>query len=208
NLVFAAEKLDVFIRINLTQDDEAEFDQLYSGIIERDLHKSLKAVNIAHVFVPECSRTDVDLESLHYQTYVEIERRERAKAKALGVPMKAFFPFTRVEGCTATCKSSTSIGPDGLLYKCVEDVGLADRAYGTVFDGSDVKLDNLFPWLKYDWFKYEMCKECLILPTCAGGCAHKRLFQSDELQNENFCYWHLRGDLENKLREYALDNIH
>jgi sulfatase maturation enzyme AslB (radical SAM superfamily) len=50
-----------------------------------------------------------------------------------------------------------------------------------------------------------MCRECRVLPQCAGGCAHKRLFQSDGLHDEDFCYWHLRGDLENRIREVALN---
>lgn len=205
NISVAAEKLGVYIRINLTQDDETEFDQLYKGLIRRNLHKRLKSINIAHVFIPEYDRSGCYLSGFPHQSYVEVERRERAKAKALGIHMKTFLPSNSISGCTATCESSMSIGPDGLLYKCVEDVGLVERAYGSVFREKEVKFRNLLPWLTYDWFKYEMCKECPVLPQCAGGCPHKRLFQSHSLKDEDFCYWNIRGDLENRIREVALN---
>jgi uncharacterized protein len=207
NLSLATEKLGVYIRINLTQDDETEFDQLYQGLIQRNLHRRLNSINIAHVFAPEHGRIGSYPSGLPHESYVEVERRERVKAKALGIPMKTFLPSYSISGCAATCESSMSIGPDGLLYKCVEDVGLIERAYASVFREKEVKLKNLLPWLTYDWFKYEMCKECAVLPQCAGGCAHKRLFQSDKLRDEDFCYWNIRGDLENRIRELALSNL-
>jgi uncharacterized protein len=200
----AADKLKVFVRINLTQDDEIEFDQLYQGLIRRNLQKRLKSINIAHVFVPENGRSGCSLSRFPYQSYVEVERRERTKAKVLGIPMSTYLPSATLSTCAATCDSSMSIGPDGLLYKCVEDVGWVERAYGSVFREKDLMFKNLLPWLTYDWFQYEMCRECPVLPQCAGGCAHKRLYQAHSLKDEDFCYWNIRGDLENRIREVAL----
>ncbi len=73
-------------------------------------------------------------------------------------------------GRNATCESTASIGPDGLLYKCVEVIGLPARAYGSVFLPGHVKLANLLPWLTYDWFGHAQCRDCVLLPQCAGGC--------------------------------------
>jgi radical SAM protein with 4Fe4S-binding SPASM domain len=103
--------------------------------------------------------------------------------------------------------TSAAIGPDGLVYKCVEDLGQPERAYASVFHADRVKLGNLVPWLSYDWFQDATCRQCPVLLQCAGGCPHKRLFQSDTCHGEDFCYWHVRGDLENRIREQTIANL-
>jgi len=202
----AAEKLEMHLRINLSRDDEKEFDELYDGLIRRNLHNMLKSIHIGHISVPENGWEGCAVDRVPSRLYLKVINRETVKAKALGLPLMQFHSLvdSTPNACSATCESSKVIGPDGLLYKCVDDAGLVERAYGSVFLEKPVKPDNLLPWLTYDWFKYDRCKECPVLPQCAGGCAHKRLFQSDSLKEEDFCYWHIRGDLENRIREYAI----
>ncbi len=209
NLSIAAEKLRIHVRINLTQDNEKEFDQLYDGLIRRNLHKRIQSINIANVFEPECARDGCVIQHIPPQPYLEILRRETAKAKALGLAFMTFVPLTKASnaGCAATCYSSATIGPEGELYKCVEDLGLVERAYGSIFLKYPIIFSNLIPWLNYDWFQYDMCKKCPVLPQCAGGCAHKRRFQSGKLKDDDHCYWFIRGNLENRIREFALKSI-
>ncbi len=208
NISIAAEKLRIHIRINLTQDNEKEFDQLYDGFIRRNLQKRLKSINIANVFEPECARNGCVIKPIPPKEYLKILRRETAKAKALGLAFMTFIPLTKASngGCAATCDSSATIGPCGELYKCVEDLGLVERAYGSIFLKRPVNFNNLIPWLDYDWFKFDMCKKCPVLPQCAGGCAHKRRFQSGKLKDDDYCYWFIRGNLENRVRELALNS--
>jgi sulfatase maturation enzyme AslB (radical SAM superfamily) len=73
-----------------------------------------------------------------------------------------------------------------------------------VFLEGRVKESNLIPWLAYDWFKHAMCKDCRVLPQCAGGCPHRRMYQSASLKNEDFCYWDVRGELEQRIRDHVL----
>ncbi|MBI5394969.1 MAG: SPASM domain-containing protein [Verrucomicrobia bacterium] len=206
NLCLAAGKLKVHLRINLSKDNEAEFDRLYRGLIRRKLHKTLDMVmGIAHVFAPERGRLGCTVCPVGHQSYVHVLAREHAKAAALGLPLRESLVSSPGGGCSATRESAVVIGPDGLLYKCVEDVGLANRAYGSVFLEDFVKPGNLLPWLTYDWFQHAMCKGCPVLPQCAGGCPHRRLFQSGSLKDEDFCYWDMRGDLEDRIRKHALE---
>ena len=206
NIAVAAEKLKICIRINCTRDDEGEFADLYDGMLRRGLHKSVQFMNIANVFEPECARDCYVDKHIPQQSYLEILRRESARAKAMGLPFMGFVPLTKASngGCAATRDSCATIGPDGLLYKCVEDLGLADRAYGSIFLKRPTQFKNLIPWLNYDWFQYDMCKKFPVLPQCAGGCAHKRRFQSGKLRDDDHCYWFIRGNLENRVRELAL----
>lgn len=208
NVSIAAEKFKIYIRINLTQDNESEFIRLYDGFIRRKLHRRLRSIGIANVSEPECARDGCGTRHIPQQSYLKILRRETARAKALGLPFMAFIPLTKASngGCAATGNSSATIGPDGLLYKCVVDLGLVDRAYGSIFLKRPVKFNNLIPWLNYDGFQYDMCKKCPVLPQCGGGCPHKRLFQSGKLKDDDHCYWSIRGNLENRIREFALKN--
>jgi uncharacterized protein len=203
NLEAIAGSVDVDMRINLSGDHEREFDQLYQSLIRRGLHKTLKVILIAHVFAPECGRSLCSISPVESEDYTHILAREHAKAEALGIPVKRFYMPGPSSCCAGTRAASVAIGPDGLVYKCVEDVGLPDRAYGSVFLDGYVKQRNLLPWLTYDWFQHAMCQNCPVLPQCAGGCAHKRLFESDRLQEKDFCYWNVRGDLEDRIRDYV-----
>jgi radical SAM protein with 4Fe4S-binding SPASM domain len=138
-----------------------------------------------------------------YQDYVRIADRERAKTKALGLPVETI-SFLRHSPCMATRLSPAAIDPDGLTYKCPQDLGLKERAFGSVFDDR-VRLSNLLPWLAFDWMQDQRCRRCPVLPQCGGGCPHKRLFQSKSLSPDEFCFWFLRGDLKHRVREYVMD---
>jgi len=200
-----SEKLKVNLRINLVEDDEAEFDNLYSSLLERDLHNKLNSIGIMEVRAAECGRSECNFSNPSHSMYVNATRRERLKAKSLGIPI-AHYGFVSPGACNATRESFFAIDPNGLIYKCEHDLGITERAYGSVFLPY-LKMENLLPWLKYDWFNYEMCKACLVLPQCAGGCPHMRIFQSNGLSDQDFCYWRLRDDLKNRIYEYAIRKI-
>jgi uncharacterized protein len=195
--------MNVNLRVNVCRDDAAEFDALYEALLHRRLQKRLRSIEFANVLKPECGGGCVTTGLLRSGAYVQVLQRERAKAGALGFssPPLSLRPAS---ACMATAISGVTIGPDGLLYKCCEDMGLTDRAFGSVFH-PDIKLSNFLPWLTYDWFRHKQCRNCPVLPQCAGGCPHKRLYQAHALKRDGFCFWFMRGDLENRIREYAMN---
>jgi uncharacterized protein len=196
-----AAALDVTIRVNLSRDDEAEFDALYQALRRRGLQKRLRMIYYADVRHPECGCSR-SLSFLSRDQYLRIVARERAKAARVGLPADTFH-FDTPFCCIATRISGVVIGPDGSLYKCPEDIGLSERAYGSVW-GADVKLSNWVPWMTHDGFQYEQCRNCSMLPQCAGGCPHRRLFQAQELRDEEFCDWSRCGNLEDRIRQHAM----
>lgn len=200
----AAGQANVEVRVNISRDRETEFDALYEGLLRRGLQKKLKALVFSKVTRQECGPALSRRGFLQARDYVRLTARERAKAASLGLPMETL-SLRPPSACTSTRRTGMVIGPDGLLYKCPVDLGIRDRAYGSVFE-SDVKLGNVLPWLAYDWFQHEECRRCPVLPQCAGGCPHRRLLQAHYLTREEFCHWYLRGDLVNRVREYALMN--
>ena len=204
NLAATAQKLRIHVRINLSRDDEQEWEDLFAGLVRRDLHKTLKSVNIANVFDPEQGRAGCMGSSVSNQAYIEVLKRQRQRAREVGLPMHTYLSWKTTSGCIATRESSAAIAPDGLLYKCNEDVGWAERAYGSVFLKTKVNMNNLLPWVTYDWFQHQECQNCPVLPQCGGGCPHRRLFQGEKLDKDDYCYWFLRGDLEGRIFERAM----
>jgi len=204
NLALAARKLPAYLRINVSSDDEAEFDRLYDDLVRRRLHASLKSIYFAYVFGPECGSLGCRFPASEYPSYVRTVIRERRKARALGLPVNV---SCRLEplGCVATSRSHEVIGPDGLLYKCPEDIGLPERAYGSVSAGAAVKLSSWIPWLTYDWLGDGKCARCPALAGCGGGCPHRRMFQPGQFENIHYCQGYLQ-DLEDRLRLCAEDS--
>jgi uncharacterized protein len=199
----ASEFLTIGIKINVSEDIEPEFDAIYKGITERDLHQRMSHLRIQRVKKPECGFSESACRTCQPRTFVNCAAREYRKAADLGIPVKDPISTTAISGCGATRLKYTVIGPDGWLYKCDSNAGLRDRAYGTIFDSHVKDMSNLVPWLSYDWFKYEECRECVVLPQCAGGCPSERLY-SPTLASEEYCWWQIRGGLELRIKEYVV----
>jgi len=202
NLVYASERMNVQLRINLTRDDESEWAELFDGIVKRGGQGRIQ-VYIANVFQPEHARADGVGSRVGHLDYVDLLVRQRARAKEMGLKTDGPVASACGTGCAATNAAALTIDPDGLLYKCPDDAGRPQRAYGSVYLEPVMRPDNFLPWVNYDWFAHQGCNDCPMLPQCAGGCAHRRRFQPD-LPNEDHCYWFLRGDLEARVRDTAL----
>jgi len=205
NLAFAAPRIPVHLRINLVRDDEAEFDALYAQLLRRKLDRRLAEIYFAYVFKPECSQHGCGFSAMAYPDYTRAVMRERRKARALGLPINVSCQPAPV-GCIATKRFHLVIGPDGSLYKCPQDIGFPERAYGSVWAGSPVKVANLVPWLMYDWFQYPRCKACPLLPGCGGGCPHQHRYQPEQTDNRHYCDWY-RQELTVRIRQYVRDKL-
>gem|GEM_PF-3514775 len=199
NLVYAAERIPVQIRINLSKDDEQEWERLFADMVRRGLQKTLASIFIAHVYEPEMARRAGVGSPESHATYVHVMKRQYDRGKALGLPLSHAVASSCGSGCAATSSTAVTIDPEGLIYKCPDDAGRPDRAFSSVFTEGVLKPENLLRWLTYDWFQHDACQQCTMMPQCAGGCPHQRLFQPGR-PNDTYCYWQLRGDLEGKVR--------
>ena len=92
-----------------------------------------------------------------------------------GVPFSRKFslPKFRPSYCTATQSGGFVIDPEGLVYKCWNDIGIHDYSIGDIYGLSENGLVEEFSrsaWGRYSHMDYEVCRECRLLPVCAGGC--------------------------------------
>lgn len=72
--------------------------------------------------------------------------------------------------CRAEREASAIIGPDGLIYKCLNDVGNPDMHIATISDDDEVNPQVAALYLGRDPFTEPECSACAYLPQCYGGC--------------------------------------
>ena len=123
----AAGHLKVKLRINVGQDTEAAFDALYDSLVARGLHRTLDGVQLAAVLSAECDAEGCAGPHVEERASAAAMTRERAKMRSLGLPVRAPVP-TSSEPCGATCVDQMLIDPRGFVYKCLNDLGIPDRA--------------------------------------------------------------------------------
>jgi uncharacterized protein len=82
--------------------------------------------------------------------------------------------------CGAVRPRGLVVLPNGDIHKCWHSAGVKERRVGTVFDLESLNHNALLKeWLMWNPFQDSRCKECKILPNCAGGCAYKFLYPDD-----------------------------
>lgn len=208
NLQRAVEHFEIAIRLNISRDDEAEFDAFHRALREYGLAGRV-FVGLANVFIPETRNGCVQCSSLAFDDYQAGRSREWKKLRAMGVAVGD--SLGRISGgCGGVNPASISIDPQGLVYKCVEDAGWSDRAHHSVHPGVPRRPDRELPWLRHNPFANGVCRDCQVLPLCGGGCPHRRIFGGEYLQgktaggDKRFCAWSLIANLEERIRERAL----
>lgn len=80
--------------------------------------------------------------------------------------------------CGADTDNGFVVGPNGLLFKCWEELGLSgERSVGSIFtdEAQPHQRTNLDRYRSWDPFDKPGCVACEILPICMGGCPLKGL---------------------------------
>jgi uncharacterized protein len=75
--------------------------------------------------------------------------------------------------CSAVCRQSVIVEPDGTLKKCYLDVGSEHGCVGTLDESMTTDNPNLSSWLTYDPFSIPECESCEVFGICFGGCPWK-----------------------------------
>jgi len=206
----AAERLSTTLRVVIGRDNPREFDDLYRALTARGLgREKLGAIFFGWLGAIDCGDAGCGVRTMSPRAHLQVLTRECAKAAAAGFHAPAFL-FHVPSACGATCLHQEVIDIDGLLYKCAADAGRAELSFGSVADRGAPNSDNIVPWLTYDWFQDERCRECPILPQCSGGCPHRRLRAAGSgagrPDEDAFCLWELRHNLEDFVRSAALES--
>ncbi|MDJ0757052.1 MAG: TIGR04463 family radical SAM/SPASM RiPP maturase [Ardenticatenaceae bacterium] len=116
------------------------------------------------------SITDVTMGKAHYGK-LEAELYLHAYEAGLsGLPYPPRFRGT----CSAVRPKGFVIVPNGDLHKCWDTVSWPEQRVGTIFNLDALNSDErVLRWLRWTPFKNDTCRNCKILPVCAGSCAYK-----------------------------------
>lgn len=98
----------------------------------------------------------------------------------------AIFPFPpRFMGlCGAMRPKSLVITPSGDLHKCWDTVTYSHQRVGRIDDIAGLNSNPINAlWNNWSPFQNTSCRNCKILPSCAGACAYK-FIHSDETRGE------------------------
>jgi uncharacterized protein len=115
--------------------------------------------------------------------------------------------YPEVQGsgiCGAICENAYSVAPNGLLFKCWEQLSLDPKnSVGDLFSTEPDKdqSHNLYRYRSWDPFQLSACRECDILPLCLGGCPVRGM--EDEKAEKGTCSswrYNLKEMLELKSR--------
>ena len=173
NIEHAKENLPcpISIRINVDKENISEIDEVLNILTERGLDDCTTAYlgmveNSNSTYqekscfcVEEFSMADYEFR-LHHGTEQQV----------------LSYPDLVYSVCSAECLSGLVVDSDGLLYKCWDDIGIADRSIGKITEDGATHNQILLDYMLYDPTKDDECKECKYLPICMGGCPHRRQY--------------------------------
>lgn len=113
------------------------------------------------------------------------------------VPISNIYPYPKMNYCGADKINGLVIDPNGDVYKCWSDIGIADRRVGNIKDNDKIENQQLYcDYLLYDPTTDKNCSKCNVLPLCLGGCPHRRITQIEVCES-------IKYNLENYIKEYS-----
>lgn len=174
-------RLAISIRVNIDERNAKDIHGLLDYLAELGFGKETPNLNV--YFAPVEATTEgchnVEEVTMQKSRYGQLETELYAHAFALGLAPLPFPP--RFHGnCGAVRPSSVVILPTGDLHKCWDTVSWPDKKVGTIFNLPAIVENELMQkWLRWTPFENATCKNCKILPNCAGSCAYKFIHAAD-----------------------------
>lgn len=172
NITYIAENIPsiaISVRVNIDRNNPDSFLHIYN-----ELGHKYKTVYVHPAFVQDvqgdgsCDSAMSMNEMYYYSTDLY---------NKTGLNFNRFYFTDGRRECAVRKSNAFVIGPEGELYKCWNDVGKQERIYGNITNGGTITNESvLYNYLiGADQFNDSECLNCVLLPTCAGGCPYTRL---------------------------------
>lgn len=192
NLFSIYPEISIGFRVNVDKSNQEEYPKIHDYLKNRygQYKINIHPGYVTDEFSKESNNCCFEMDEANMFVLNQYDSHE--------IPI-ALYPRSSFGECSARHITSFVIGPEGELYKCWNDIGIKDKAVGTL---RDVSLSNSL-LLKYllenDPLSDISCKDCFCFPICEGGCPYKRIYQQD--RQEDYCKAK-RGAIVDKLRRY------
>ncbi|MFZ2725509.1 MAG: TIGR04463 family radical SAM/SPASM RiPP maturase [Methylococcaceae bacterium] len=172
--------LKINIRINIDHRNGPGVHQLIDTLVEEGLANKK---NFRLYFAPIEAMTvgchSIEDSCMSKAEYGEMETAFYRHAFDKGLVALPYPP--RFHGsCGAVRPSSFVIIPSGDIHKCWDTVTFSEHAIGSIFDVPQaLHSEILARWMQWSPFENDACRNCKLLPNCAGACAYKFLYAED-----------------------------
>lgn len=112
-------------------------------------------------------------------------------------------PMRKNMYCGLYSDNQFTIAPNGDVYKCWEHVGEEEHVMGKIDkNGNFTNLTYAFyDWMSTDPLKNDICKNCVYLPVCGGGCGVLSYNKSGSYHS-NGCF-KVKGTIEKQVLKYV-----
>lgn len=177
----ADRRLVISLRVNTDLRNVARvtelFDQLDAAGLRGRVHVYFAPVT---PYTEVCADTAGDCLAGQDWSTINARLRLRALERGYGGPA---LPASRTGVCIADNPRGWVVTPDGLFYKCWNDVTSPDRAvYDLVSGARTPRMEaELQRWQTWSPFALSDCLDCHVLPQCHAGCAHVAMKQPGEI---------------------------
>ncbi len=162
--------INVRIRVNLDKTNLNDYAKVYE-LIEK---KYSKAFEIYPAFVFQDSESNCH--SADCMSSLESTEYLLNLVKGNNLPASFIFPLkNRLCGCSIQVVNSFVIDSKGDIYRCWEEIAIKEKSLGNVITGFK-DLNNVIQYhvMESSGFEDEICKDCLFLYSCMGGCPKHR----------------------------------
>ncbi|MZP28321.1 SPASM domain-containing protein [Heliobacterium undosum] len=172
--------LKTIIRINM---DRKNLDSIY-GLLDDLAEQGLGHTGRLSVYFSPieastraCGKIVDDVIQMRVFAAHEFDLYKYAVAKGL---CDIGLPYRNVGICTATRPNGLVILPNGDLHRCWETVSDGTKQIGLLGNGDDLTKNPLeAKWSSWSPFEQEECRNCAILPNCAGYCAYRFIYNTE-----------------------------
>lgn len=173
------------VRTNIGKGNREDYVPLY-----KELKKRWKGtnVNIYHAYVLDNSLNTCEQKRLSIELSTEEKNDFEVMLAQNGIRSKKSL-YPKLDCTFHSCMDNNGfvIDPKGFLYKCWADVGIENRAIGTLSTGvKDYRIVSQF-MVGTDKFSDKKCLSCGFLPICAGGCNLYRVGKIEKDIPYNVC---------------------
>lgn len=196
--VILALNLGMFVTVGFNYDRQNYTDIPYflDFLVEKGFDKR---PNFQLIF--GAVRKGLDQESVEHFKKFEMGQVESAKVLmwAYGEAIKRGIRIVEPLGaglCTFKKPWSFIVDYRGDVFKCVTMAGHDESKIGSIYEPLELLMQRSADFvLPYHWEKYPLCKECVYLPVCFGGCFEQAFIRKKKFDCRKRYFENLFPDL-------------
>lgn len=183
NLCDVAENstLNVTIRVNVDMANQSAVYDMLEDLAARGLGLQKRlSVYFAPVEASTLDCVGCESSTLQKEAYAAFECKVQREAARLGLSLAP--PGAKFAGlCQAVRPRSIVITPTGDVHKCWETVNQPELRHGSIFDMVAAERSRTAArWAAWSPFDNDVCRDCKLLPMCAGACAFKTVHSEQQ----------------------------